>query len=91
MNTLQIYAVAEDVPVQNVYWAIGTPSVTKACAMQEIGMTIAKSGKVTVHTPEEKAIDTLEKFIENPDHAALNNEFVESLKLAVEKLKEVKK
>lgn len=52
---------------------------------------IAKSGKVTVHTPEEKAIDTLEKFIENPDHAALNNEFVESLKLAVEKLKEVKK
>lgn len=37
-----------------------------------------------------KAIDTLEKFIENPDRAALNDEFVESLKLAVEKLKEVK-
>lgn len=37
-----------------------------------------------------KAIDIFEKFIENPDRAALNDEFVESLKLAVEKLKEVK-
>ena len=36
-----------------------------------------------------KAIDIFEKFIENPDRAALNDEFVESLKLAVEKLKEV--
>jgi hypothetical protein len=53
-------------------------------------LEIAKSGKFTVCTPEEKAIDTLEKFIENPDRAALNDEFVESLKLAVEKLKEVK-
>ena len=53
-------------------------------------LEIAKSGKSTVPTPEEKAIDTLEKFIENPDRTALNDEFVESLKLAVEKLKEVK-
>lgn len=37
-----------------------------------------------------KAIDIFEKFIENPDRAALNDEFVESLKLAVEKLKEEK-
>lgn len=51
---------------------------------------IAKSGRITVPTSEEKAIDTLEKFIENPDRTVLNDEFVESLKLAVEKLKEAK-
>lgn len=51
---------------------------------------IVKSGKVTVLTPEEKAIEDIEKFIENPDRTALNDEFVESLKLAVEKLKEAK-
>lgn len=50
-------------------------------------LEIAKSG---IQSPEVKAIDTLEKFIENPDCAALNDEFVESLKLAVEKLKEAK-
>lgn len=53
-------------------------------------LKIAKSGKLTAHTPEKKAIDTIEKFIENPDHATLNDEFFESLKLVVEKLKEVK-
>ena len=53
-------------------------------------LEIAKSGKSTVPTPEEKAIDTLEKFIENPDRTALNDEFVESLKLVAEKLKEAK-
>lgn len=53
-------------------------------------LEIVASGKTTVLSPEEKAIDTLESFIENPDRAALNDEFLESLKLAVEKLKEVK-
>lgn len=53
-------------------------------------LEIAKSGRITVPTPEEKAISALENFIENPDRTALNDEFVESLKLAVEKLKEVK-
>ena len=53
-------------------------------------LKIAKSGKLTAHTPEKKAINTIEKFIENPDHATLNDEFFESLKLVVEKLKEVK-
>lgn len=53
-------------------------------------LEIAKSIRITVPSPEEKVISTIEKFIENPDHAALNDEFVESLKLAVEKLKEVK-
>lgn len=52
-------------------------------------LEIAKVGKGTVPTPEEKAIKNIEKFIENPDRAALNDEFVEFLKLAVEKLKEV--
>lgn len=53
-------------------------------------LEIAKSGKFTFCTPEEKAIEDIEKFIENPDRAVVNDEFVESLKLAVEKLKEVK-
>nr|DAH31623.1 MAG TPA: hypothetical protein [Caudoviricetes sp.] len=52
-------------------------------------LEIAKVGKGTVPTPEEKAVEDIEKFIENPDRAALNDEFVESLKLAVEKLKVV--
>lgn len=53
-------------------------------------LEIAASGRITVLSPERKAISTLESFIENPDRAALNDEFVEALKLAVEKLKEVK-
>lgn len=53
-------------------------------------LEILASGRTTVPTPEEKAIDILENFIENPDRAALNDEFVESLKLTVEKVKEVK-
>ena len=53
-------------------------------------LEIAKSIRLTVPSPEEKAISTIEKFIENPDHVVVNDEFVESLKLAMEKLKEVK-
>lgn len=53
-------------------------------------LEIAALGRITVPTPEEKAIGTLENFIENPDRAVLNDEFVDALKLAVEKLKEVK-
>lgn len=53
-------------------------------------LEIAASGRIAVPTPEEKAISTLESFIENPDRTALNDEFVDALKLAVEKLKEVK-
>lgn len=53
-------------------------------------LEIVALGRTTVPTPEEKAIDTLENFIENPDRVALNDEFVGALKLAVEKLKEVK-
>lgn len=53
-------------------------------------LEIAKVGKGTVPIPEWKAIEYIEKFIENPDRAVVNDEFVESLKLAVEKLEEVK-
>lgn len=53
-------------------------------------LEIAVSGRAIVLSPEEKAIDTLENFIENPDRTALNDEFVDALKLAVEKMKEVK-
>lgn len=53
-------------------------------------LEIVKSGRITVSTPEEQAIDIFENFIENPDRAVLNDEFVEALKLAVEKMKEVK-
>ena len=53
-------------------------------------LEIAKSGRYKIPPHEEKVISTLEKFIENPDRAVVNDEFVESLKLAVEKLKEVK-
>lgn len=54
-------------------------------------LEIVASGRTTVPTPEEKAIDTLENFIENPDRVALNDEFVDALKLAVKKLEEMKK
>lgn len=53
-------------------------------------LEIVASGRTIVPTPEEKAIDTLENFIENPDRVALNDEFIGALKLSVEKLKEVK-
>lgn len=52
---------------------------------------IVKSGRFTVPTIEEKAIEDIEKFIENSDClVAVNNEFIDALKLAVEKLKEMK-
>lgn len=53
-------------------------------------LEIAKAGRTTIFTPEEKEINTLEKFIKNPDRTVLNDEFIESLKLSVEKLREVK-
>ena len=44
---------------------------------------IVKSERFT-----KKAISTIENFIENPDCLVVNDEFVESLKFVVEKLKE---
>ena len=53
-------------------------------------LEIVKSGRITAPTIEEKMMSTIEKFIENPDCTEVNDELVESLKLAVEKLKEKK-
>lgn len=54
-------------------------------------LEITKSGRFTVPTIEEKAIEDIEKFIENSDClVAVNNEFIDALKLAVKKLKEEK-
>lgn len=49
---------------------------------------IAKSGRFTV-TTEEKAIEDIKKLIQIPDHE-ITDEIKESLKLAIEKLKEKK-
>ena len=51
---------------------------------------IAASNRTIVPSPEEKAIDTIEKFIKNPDRATLNDDFVDALKLAVKKMKKGK-
>lgn len=52
-------------------------------------LEIAKSGNFTVPTPEEKAIEDIEKLIQIPNHE-ITDEIKESLKLAIEKLKEKK-
>lgn len=51
-------------------------------------LKIAVSGRITVPTPEEKAIEDIEKLIQSP-YRGITGEIKESLKLAVEKLKEV--
>ena len=53
-------------------------------------LEIALLSRTTILSPEEKAIDTIEKFIKNPDRETLNDDFVDALKLAVEKLKKGK-
>lgn len=52
-------------------------------------LEIAKSDNINM-SPEEKAIKDIEKLIQKPDHTEITNEIKKSLKLAVEKLKEVK-
>ena len=51
-------------------------------------LEIVALGRTTVPTPEEKAIEDIEKLIQIPYHK-MTDEIKESLKLAVEKLKEV--
>lgn len=48
---------------------------------------IIKSGKTTIKSQDEIAIEEIQKFIENPDRMALTNDFMGYLKLAVEKLR----
>lgn len=50
-------------------------------------LEIMASDRDTVLSPEQKAISILENFIENPERAVVNDEFVESLKLALGKLR----
>lgn len=53
-------------------------------------LEIVASGRTTVPSQEEKAIKNIEKLIQIPDHEIkITDEIKESLKLAVEKLKEV--
>lgn len=50
---------------------------------------IVKSGKFTIQSPEEKAIEDIKKLIQIPC-CKITDEIKKSLKLAVEKIKEVK-
>lgn len=52
-------------------------------------LEIAKAGKATVLTPKEKAIEDIEKIYRESRPRSINDEFVNALKMAVEKLKEV--
>ena len=53
-------------------------------------LEIAKSDNVNVNmSPEEKAIKDIEKLIQESDYIEMTDEIKDSLKLAVEKLKEV--
>lgn len=51
-------------------------------------LEIVKSGRITVPTPEKKAIEDIEKLIQSP-YRGITDEIKESLKLAVKMLKEV--
>lgn len=51
-------------------------------------LEIVASGRTTVPTPEEKAIEDIEKLIQSP-YRGITDEIKESLKLAVKRLKEV--
>lgn len=53
-------------------------------------LEIVASGRITVPTPEEKAIENIEKLIQEKDYIKMTDEIKDALKLAVEKLKVVK-
>lgn len=76
-------------------WSKNTKRKISLCDVSSWGnnidelLEIVKSGRATVPTPEEKAIEDIEKLIQIPDHE-ITDEIKESLKLAIEKLKEKK-
>ena len=76
-------------------WSKNTKRKISLCDVSSWGnnidelLEIAKSGRATVPTPEEKAIEDIEKLIQIPDHE-ITDEIKESLKLAIEKLKDKK-
>lgn len=51
---------------------------------------IVASGRTTVLSSEEKAIENIEKLIQEKDYIKMTDEIKDSLKLAIEKLKVVK-
>lgn len=53
-------------------------------------LEIVASGRTTVLSSEEKAIENIEKLIQEKDYIKITDEIKDSLKLAIEKLKEVK-
>ncbi len=53
-------------------------------------LEIVASGRTTVSSPEKKAIENIEKLIQEKDYIKMTDEIKDSLKLAVEKLKVVK-
>ena len=53
-------------------------------------LEIIASGRTTVSSPEKKAIENIEKLIQEKDYIKMTDEIKDSLKLAVEKLKVVK-
>lgn len=53
-------------------------------------LEIVASGRTTVLLPEKKAIENIEKLIQEKDYIKMTDEIKDSLKLAVEKLKEAK-
>lgn len=53
-------------------------------------LEIVASGRTTVLSSEEKAIENIEKLIQEKDYIKMTDEIKDSLKLAIEKLKVVK-
>lgn len=53
-------------------------------------LEIVASGRTTVSSPEKKAIENIEKLIQEKDYIKMTDEIKDSLKLAIEKLKEVR-
>lgn len=53
-------------------------------------LEIVASGRTMVLSSEEKAIENIEKLIQEKDYIKMTDEIKDSLKLAIEKLKEVK-
>lgn len=51
-------------------------------------LEIVASGRTTVLLPEKKAIENIEKLIQEKDYIKITDEIKDSLKLAIEKLKE---
>lgn len=54
-------------------------------------LELAKAGETDIMSMKEKSVSIIENFIEAPDRSKITDEFVDCLKFAVDKLKEVSK